>query len=597
MARIRSALPWGVLLLFGALFLLSWWIEDRLIYADWGHVRAFRIVWLIATGLRLDLAVGLIVNTIWLAGHFLWTILAGLATPIARGFNSLPLPLRSTPAFRLLASFGASLANTFGGDSAMNFGAGLLRLIKELIKVIVALNGAAWIYNIGRRAGRLIGLALEFPARLRAQPGASAEISLANDDRRSVGEARRRREYAQFLEAHVKRIGIVLAGGGASGAYQAGALKAIYEFLRDYDAVDKVAMVAGTSIGAWNAMFWMAGMIESPDLKRPSLETWWKTISFGRLLEFRWFYVPFWSSSLLRTTPWRESFAKIFRGSLEQALSDDPPVHFYLTRTDLGEAVLKYTTNWQGIAARLDQLGLDQDDDYRFFDVIEPGKDANRRAAQAVFASMDLPPAFPHMNIGAEVFEDGGVLENLPIRFGVPIEDCNLLFVLPLHTSFKRTPERHSMLKRVLRVAEIRQGMLELVALRNVDTINRFAQRVERLDFGINAIATNVSVEGVAAEALTGIREEIAEFNEEYKQLYVFSIVPQGELEIGTFGFWKRREAADAFDLMYLQTRRELQNRLFEDIEPEDPRVVLVDTQIPTGKDLPKPQYKRPAQL
>ena len=597
MARIRSALPWGMLLLFGALFLLSWWIEDCLIYADWSHVRVFRIASLIVTQLRLDLAVGLIVNTIWLAGHFLWTLLARLSMLIAGGFNSLPPSLRETSAFTLLASFGASLANTFGGDSAMNFGAGLLRIIEKLIKVIVALNGAAWIYNIGRRVGHLIVLALEFPARLRARGGASAELSVSNHDHRPVAEARRRREYAQFMETHVKRIGIVLAGGGASGAYQAGALKAIYEFLRDYEVLDKVAMVAGTSIGAWNAMFWMAGMIESPDLRRPSLETWWKTISFSRLLEFRWLYVPFCSSSLLRNTPWRESFAKIFRGRLEQALSDDPPVHFYLTRTDVGEAVLKYTTNWQGIAARLDQLGLDQDDDYRFFDVIEPGKDAPRLAAQAVFASMDQPPAFPNMKIGADMFEDGGVLENLPIRFGAPIEDCDLLFVLPLHTSFKRTPERHSMLKRVVRVAEIRQGMLELAALRNVDTINRFAQRVERLDFGINAMATNVSVEGVAAEALTGIREEISEFNEEYKQLYVFSIVPQGELDVGTFAFWKRREAADAFDLMYLQTRRELQNRLFEDIEPEDPRVVLVDTQIPTGKELPRPQYKRPAQL
>src|SRR5216684_3774583 len=123
MARIRSALPWGMLLLFGALFLLSWWIEDCLIYADWSHVRAFRIASLIATHLRLDLAVGLIVNTIWLAGHFLWTIVARLATLIARGSNSLPLSWRATPAFRLLASFGASLANRFGGDSAMNFGA------------------------------------------------------------------------------------------------------------------------------------------------------------------------------------------------------------------------------------------------------------------------------------------------------------------------------------------------------------------------------------------------------------------------------------------------------------------------------------------
>ncbi len=98
----------------------------------------------------------------------------------------------------------------------MNFGAGLLRLIEKLIKVIVALNGAAWIYNIGRRAGRLIVMALEFPTRLGAQPGASAEPSVSNDDGRRVREARRRREYAQFMETHVKRIGIVLAGGGAS---------------------------------------------------------------------------------------------------------------------------------------------------------------------------------------------------------------------------------------------------------------------------------------------------------------------------------------------------------------------------------------------
>jgi hypothetical protein len=167
-----------VLLLFGALFLLSWWIEDCLIYADWSHVRVFRIASLIVTGLRIDLAVGLVANTIWLVGHLLWTALARLATLIARSSDSLPLSLRTTRAFGLLASFGASLANTFGGDSATNFGAGLLRLIEKLIKVIVAINGAAWIYNIGRRAGRMIVIALEFPTRLRAQPGANAEPSV-----------------------------------------------------------------------------------------------------------------------------------------------------------------------------------------------------------------------------------------------------------------------------------------------------------------------------------------------------------------------------------------------------------------------------------
>src|SRR5260370_5017425 len=94
----------------------------------------------------------------------------------------------------------------------MNSGAGLLRLIEKLIKVIVALNGAAWIYNIGRRAGRLTVMALEFPTRLGAQPGASAEPSGSNDDSRRVREARRGREYAPLMATHVRRIAISLAG-------------------------------------------------------------------------------------------------------------------------------------------------------------------------------------------------------------------------------------------------------------------------------------------------------------------------------------------------------------------------------------------------
>src|SRR5690242_20721207 len=39
--------------------------------------------------------------------------------------------------------------------------------------------------------------------------------------------------------AHVNRIGLVLAGGGAKGAHQAGAMKAIYRFLAQHNALHK----------------------------------------------------------------------------------------------------------------------------------------------------------------------------------------------------------------------------------------------------------------------------------------------------------------------------------------------------------------------
>ena len=43
------------------------------------------------------------------------------------------------------------------------------------------------------------------------------------------------------------RIGIVLAGGGAKGVYQAGALRALWEFLKREDALKYVRAVTGTS--------------------------------------------------------------------------------------------------------------------------------------------------------------------------------------------------------------------------------------------------------------------------------------------------------------------------------------------------------------
>jgi hypothetical protein len=48
---------------------------------------------------------------------------------------------------------------------------------------------------------------------------------------------------------------------------------------------------------------------------------------------------------------------------------------------------------------------------------------------------------------------------------------------------------------------------------------------------------------------------------------------------------------------MYLQTKRELYNRFFEDIEPEDPQIVMVDGAVPEFDALPKPVYRRPSEL
>ena len=608
MARLRSWLPWGILVHIAMLFVLAWWILDCLIYyIGWSQIG---VVQTGATVLGMTHIAGFFQFFAQFVAdicHAIAALLGKACSLIQISFDALPPTARARAPLRFLAWCGVSIMATFGSGPAIEFWHGCIWVAGKLLKAIIALNGGFWIHNSMRRLTRGLESVIKYPVRFYSERGEDEPEEpqpLPAQDPDEIAPARtrrdgstRRREYVQFLQGHVERIGIILAGGGAKGAYQAGALKAIHEFLSDYNALDKVKMIAGTSIGAWNAMFWLGGMIDTND--KFSLESWWKNLNYRSLVEFPWLYIPFWSGSLLRATPWRDSFQSIFGRKLHESFGDSPPTHFYLTRTDISEAELKYATNWPGIGDRLDQLGKDKDDDYRFFDLIEKGDDAVKRTADAVFASMNLPPLFPYSKIGGSLFEDGGVIENIPFRFGAPIEDCDLLFVLPLNATFQvHDAAEQTLIKRVLRVADIRQGALEAHALKTADTINRFAQRIERLEFGVNTMADAAPpAEGVAAEALSGVREEIAEFNAEYKLLYVFTVCPSGKLDLGTFNFWNRRAARDAFDLMYLQTRRELINRLFEDIEPEDPHVVFVDGEVPDINALPKPMHKRPSDL
>src|SRR5256886_1011865 len=103
--------------------------------------------------------------------------------------------------------------------------------------------------------------------------------------------------------ANVQKIGIVLAGGGAKGAFQAGSMKAIYQFLADHNALRKVKVISCTSIGSWNALFWLADLILSGQGNASVHRLWWKSISVdgfaavfpirsrqGRTVRGRWRY-------------------------------------------------------------------------------------------------------------------------------------------------------------------------------------------------------------------------------------------------------------------------------------------------------------------
>jgi predicted acylesterase/phospholipase RssA len=263
-------------------------------------------------------------------------------------------------------------------------------------------------------------------------------------------------------------IGIILAGGGAKGAYQAGALAAIHEFLSRHDGHDKVRMIAGTSIGSWNALFWLAGLVDKKNKHDGGLEQWWSNLSLLGLVRPT-FYFPALRNYFLSSTPWARSFEQLFQSDEAVAKRlqrhiDDPggkgSIHFYLTRSNVARARLEVTTNRRdliAVPANLPTKGW-ASGVHRVDGHIAKTLDDLRTA---VFSSMDLPPLFQYTRIGDQFFEDGGVIDNLPIQFGTECEQCDLLFILPLNATFSRDVNHRSLIKRLLRVMDVRQGVLE----------------------------------------------------------------------------------------------------------------------------------------
>ena len=339
------------------------------------------------------------------------------------------------------------------------------------------------------------------------------------------------RSFEKLVKSDDLRIGLILSGGGAKGVYQAGAMKAIHEFLESYGALGKVKMIAGTSIGSWNSTFWLADLVGAAPGKMSVHEQWWQTANVARLIEFDK-YIPFMQNSMLRNRPWRENFDEVFgKSALTSALQNKDAIHFYLTRSNVAQGRLEFSTNWdpkaRERALRSDDIEIDSFIEARTIEAVR----------EAVFASMDLPPLFPYQQIGYEFFEDGGVIDNLPIRFGTLVEDCDLLFVLAMNASFEEVPSQHSLIQRLARVTDVRQGVLERNSMRLVYLYNHINHmRGESHDA---AVKTD-------------------------KLVKVFAICPEQPLAVGTSEFWKTDLFGAAFNVMYQATRVELSRFNFE---------------------------------
>ncbi len=205
-------------------------------------------------------------------------------------------------------------------------------------------------------------------------------------------------------------IGLVLQGGGALGAYQAGIYQALHEagLLPD--------TVAGVSIGGINAAI-IAG--NRPERRIERLRTFWEAITARPVSLFAWDGDAFrkatnaWSAFLTtalgqpgffspnKVSPWFSP-----RGSKSAtAFYDTRPLRE--TLLNLIDFDLLNSGAVRFAAGAVNVLS----GNFAYFDTTE-----TQIVPEHIMASGALPPAFPAVEIGTDYYWDGGLVSNTPLQ-------------------------------------------------------------------------------------------------------------------------------------------------------------------------------------
>lgn len=219
-----------------------------------------------------------------------------------------------------------------------------------------------------------------------------------------------------------ERVALVLQGGGALGAYQAGVFQAIHE------ANIEVDWLCGTSIGAINGAL-IAG--NAPERRVERLREFWEAITKPP--------IGFPNLPWLSDLPWggneqarswmnkMSAFATMVQGAPNfftpraapplASAAERPDVVSYYDTTPL-LATLANLVDFDLINSKPMRLSVGATNIRTgapvYFENIEL-----RITAAHVVASASLPPAFPPTEINGEYYWDGGVVSNTPMQFVV----------------------------------------------------------------------------------------------------------------------------------------------------------------------------------
>jgi NTE family protein len=239
-------------------------------------------------------------------------------------------------------------------------------------------------------------------------------------------------------------VGIVLSGGGARGAYEAGVVAGIMEVLRPKRAPFDV--LCGTSVGALNAAY-LASHAHLPDMNAAGLISQWQALELNRHLRLDVRGVLGISRTFSRKRPLKDTTPALMPRYAGRSLLDPGAL----------EAVISNAVNWSHLHSNV-QSGRVRaliiaalqiaNGNTTLFAELTPGVEyragRDRRRIPVVdsispdhiLASAAIPLMFPARRVGSEYYCDGGVRFNTPIAPAIRVGARRLVVIsLLAHTS------------------------------------------------------------------------------------------------------------------------------------------------------------------
>lgn len=272
-----------------------------------------------------------------------------------------------------------------------------------------------------------------------------------------------------------KRI-LVLQGGGALGAYQAGAYEALAS------AGEEPEWVAGISIGAINAAI-IAG--NRPEDRVKQLRCFWEKVSSG--LQGSSFLPGHRGRSVFNeTSSWLTSlfgvpgfFTPRFPPPMFAPPATEAALSFYDTaplRATLAELIDFNRLNTDGIRVSVGAVNVESGN-FRYFDTTK-----DKLNVDHIMASGALPPGFPPVVIDGQSYWDGGLVSNTPLQYAIDEgrgEEFLCIFQVDLF------PARGIIPKNILEIAEREKEIryssrtrLNTNAAKELQRLNKAAQRL-----------------------------------------------------------------------------------------------------------------------